>query len=284
MTKNTDEREESPYTMREEDDISYMPKEWRDSLEAASVPAAEASAAPVPEAAVADEVAEPAVASAEVRQKPAEARVSNRDKVLDVVSTALSWIFVPLLTPVYAIILIFSVSSLAITSPLLTRFTVSSIIFGLNCILPMVLIFLFKKMGLVSDIALNRRRERALPYLVVIMCYVFSGQYLYSHGAPSWVTMFYAGGALTAVVNFTVNFRWKISAHAAAMGGVFYVLVRIANATPTDAAVACLIAWALLTGLLGGARIWLRRHTLLQVLAGFANGYLCVWLMSRIQY
>lgn len=281
--------------MREEDNISYMPKEWRESLGAAAQPADEGAAAataPAVEADMPASVAEgvedeqemPSEPSAAARRGAEEARVSRRDRTLDCISTALSWVFVPLLTPVYAIALIFTVSSLAITSPLRTRFAVSSIIFGFNCILPMLLIYLLKRLGMVSDIALNRRRERALPYIVVIMCYVLSGYYLYSHGAPSWVTMFYAGGALTAVVNFTVNFRWKISAHAAAMGGVFYVLVRIANAAPTDAAVACLIAWALLTGLLGGARIWLRRHTLLQVLAGFANGYLCVWLMSCIQY
>lgn len=277
--------------MREEDDMSYMPKEWRESLGADAKPADEA-AAPAAEAdmpasmaeAVADKPEMPAEPSAALQKSAEETRTSSRDRALDCISTALSWIFVPLLTPVYAIILIFTVSSLAITTPHLARFTVSSVIFGFNCILPMLLIYLLKRLGLVSDIALNRRRERALPYLVVIMCYTLSGHYLYSHGAPSWVTMFYAGGALTAVINLTVNFRWKISAHAAAMGGVFYVLVRIANATDTDAAVACLIAWALLTGLLGGARIWLRRHTLLQVLAGFANGYLCVWLMSRIQY
>ncbi len=267
--------------MREEDDMSYMPKEWRESVEAASRPSADAVAAPpVPEAG-APEAAEPPAGE---RKTAVAAEASGLVKSLDCVSTALSWLFVPLLTPVYAIVLIFSVSSLSITSQPMTRIAVTSIIFGLNCILPMALIYLLKRLGMVSDIALNRRRERALPYLVVIMCYILSAYYLYSHSAPSWVTMFYAGGALTAVVNFTVNFRWKISAHAAAMGGVFYVLVRIAHATPTDAAVACLIAWALLTGLLGGARIWLRRHTLLQVLAGFANGYLWVWLMSRIQY
>ncbi len=276
--------EKSPrYEMREEDDISYMPKEWRESLEAAPASAAEAPAVPVTET-VEPKAEEPAETPAEVPQKAEVSRVSSRDRMLDCISMVLSWVFVPLLTPVYAIVLIFTVSSLSIASQPETRVVASSVIFGFNCILPMLLIYLLKRLGMVSDIALNRRRERALPYIVVIMCYMLSGHYLYSHGAPSWVTMFYAGGALTAVVNFTVNFRWKISAHAAAMGGVFYVLVRIANATPTDAAVACLIAWALLTGLLGGARIWLRRHTLLQVLAGFANGYLCVWLMSRIQY
>ncbi len=43
------------------------------------------------------------------------------------------------------------------------------------------------------------------------------------------------------------------------------------------------IVGAIITaGLLGSARIWLGRHTLMQVLAGSAVGFLSVWTLSLI--
>lgn len=38
----------------------------------------------------------------------------------------------------------------------------------------------------------------------------------------------------------------------------------------------------IMAGLLGSARVWLGRHTLLQVLAGTAVGFLSVWSLSLL--
>ena len=97
-----------------------------------------------------------------------------------------------------------------------------------------------------------------------------------------WMTMFFCGGAIAGAINLIINFKWKISAHAAGMAGVAAILLRMAHELPDTANITWLVIWLILTGILGASRIWLRRHTLSQVLAGYLNGFLCVWLMTMI--
>ena len=38
----------------------------------------------------------------------------------------------------------------------------------------------------------------------------------------------------------------------------------------------------ILAGMLGTSRIYMNRHTFWQVVAGFANGYICVYTLSKL--
>lgn len=194
----------------------------------------------------------------------------------------ISWILVPLLMPVYGIILIFSLSILKL-APFATKLTFTMIIFGINFIVPMLLVLLLKKLGLIQDVGLNGRKERLIPYIITMACLGASAYFLHFKGAPTWVAMFYAGGALAAFINFLVNFRWKISAHAAGIAGVVAMLIQIMKeGLPVGGLTWWIVGAILLAGLLGSARIWLGRHTLLQVLAGTFVGFISVWALSLI--
>lgn len=194
----------------------------------------------------------------------------------------ISWIFVPLLMPVYGIILIFSLSFLAF-APFTTKLVFSLIVFGANFIVPMLLVLLLKKIGVISDIGLNGRKERLVPYIITIVCLGGTGWFLYMKMAPLWVAMFYVGGALAALINLLINFRWKISAHAAGIAGLVAMLIQVMKEGAATPGMTWWIAGSiLLTGMLGSARIWLGRHTLMQVLAGTAVGFLSVWTLSLI--
>ncbi|MDE6548621.1 MAG: hypothetical protein K2L22_06460 [Muribaculaceae bacterium] len=194
----------------------------------------------------------------------------------------LSWVFVPLLMPVYGIILIFSLSFLSY-APFHTKLVFTLIVFGANFVVPMLLVLLLKKLGMIQDIGLNGRSERLIPYIITIVCLAGTGLFLYLKMAPLWVAMFYAGGALAVVINLIVNFRWKISAHAAGIAGLVAMLIQVIKEGPSSEGMIWWIVGAIITaGLLGSARIWLGRHTLLQVLAGSAVGFLSVWSLSLI--
>ncbi len=197
-------------------------------------------------------------------------------------ANVISWVFVPLLMPVYGIILIFSLSFLSY-APFSTKLTFTLIVFGANFLVPMLLVLLLKKMGIIDDIGLNGRRERLIPYIITIVCLSGTGIFLYLKMAPLWVAMFYAGGALAGLINLIVNFRWKISAHAAGIAGVVAMLIQVIKEGPSADGMVWWIVGAIITaGLLGSARIWLGRHTLMQVLAGSAVGFLSVWTLSLI--
>lgn len=194
----------------------------------------------------------------------------------------ISWVFVPLLMPVYGIMLIFSLSFLSY-APFHTKLVFTLIVFGANFIVPMLLVLLLKKLGMIDDIGLNGRRERLIPYIITVVCLAGTGLFLYLKMAPLWVAMFYAGGALAGIINLIVNFRWKISAHAAGIAGLVAMLIQVIKEGPSSEGMIWWIVGTILTaGLLGSARIWLGRHTLLQVLAGTAVGFLSVWSLSLI--
>lgn len=204
------------------------------------------------------------------------------ERVITLCSNLISWIFVPLLMPVYGIMLIFSLSFLAY-APFHTKLVFTLIVFAANFLIPMLLVLLLKKMRIIDDIGLNGRKERLIPYIITIICLGGTGLFLYIKMAPLWVSMFYAGGALAALINLIVNFRWKISAHAAGMAGVVAMLIQVIKEGPSSEGMEWWIVGAIImAGLLGSARIWLGRHTLMQVLAGSAVGFLSVWTLSLL--
>lgn len=198
-------------------------------------------------------------------------------------SNILSWVLVPLLMPVYGVILAFSLSLLSFTG-LGTRVVFTLIVACFNLVIPAVIVLLLKKFGIVHDVGLNGRKERLIPYLICILCLGGTAIFMACKGAPMWLVMFFAGGAVAGLVEVVVNFWWKISVHAAGIAGIVALLLRIMlDGYPTPAVVTWIMVTVGLAGLLGAARIWLGRHTVAQVFAGYLVGFLSVFLMTMIK-
>lgn len=208
--------------------------------------------------------------------------LNGTEKAIDLFSHFISWIFVPLIMPVFGILFIFRLSVLDVI-PAGMQTAVTFVIAGINFFAPMLLIFLLKVMGVIDDVALNGRKERLIPYVITALCYGASAWFVASRGAPVWVAMFFTGGAVAAVINLMINLRWKISAHAAAIAGLVALLIRLQRDVAVEPQ---LFVWLLITvgcaGLLGSARIWLDRHTVWQVLAGYLVGFCSVFFMMYI--
>lgn len=208
---------------------------------------------------------------------------TETERAIDGIATILSWVLVPLLMPVYGILLAFGLSILTYT-PFPTKVIFTATIFGINVFVPALLVMLLKKAGVVQDLGLNGQKERLIPYIITILCMAGTGIFLWMKLAPSWLVMFYLGGAAAGLINMVVNFRWKISAHSAAIAGIVALLVRIMhNGVPMDGVLTWLMISIGAGGLLGSARVWLGRHTVMQVLSGFAVGFCCVFFLTMIK-
>ncbi|MCH5231562.1 MAG: phosphatase PAP2 family protein [Muribaculaceae bacterium] len=205
------------------------------------------------------------------------------EKLADSVSQFLSWALLPLLMPVFGILFIFRLSILDVV-PANMQTAVTFVIAGINLFAPMLLIFLLKLVGLVQDPGLNGQKERTIPYIITALCYGASAWFVASRGAPVWVAMFFCGGVVASLINFAINFKWKISAHAAAIAGIVALLIRLQRDVAVEPK---LFVWLLITvgaaGLLGSARVWMRRHTVWQVLAGYLVGFCSVFFMMYIR-
>ena len=191
------------------------------------------------------------------------------NKIIAGLSRFVSSILSPLIMPTYGAILVLWTTILC-ALPSGTRVTAVIVFMGITCVLPMMAIGVLHHFGIISDKRLNKAKERHIPYIVSIVCYMAAVFYLDHIHAPLWFTMFAVGGLATLIITAAVNYRWKISAHMGGIGGVvalgafdlFWLL--------------CITI--LMAGLLGTARLILKCHTLMQVLAGFANGFLCVYI------
>lgn len=204
------------------------------------------------------------------------------EQLVDNLSTAVSWLMSPLLMPVYGIVLVFMLTLYSYV-PMGVKLGFTLIVAGVTIILPMLTVLLLKHLGMVSEIGLNNQKERTLPYLITILCMGGTGVFLAIKGFPLWVVMFYAGGALAGLIEAIINNWWKISAHAAGVAGLVAMLVRMSHTPMVNPDVLTwLIVAVACAGLTGSARLWLGRHTLGQVLAGYAVGFCSVYFLTMI--
>ena len=203
------------------------------------------------------------------------------NKIIAGVSRFLSNVFTPLMMPTYGVFIALWVSVLCLL-PYGTRVSALLMCMGITCILPLIFISVLRHFKLVKDLHVEVREQRLYPYLFTTFCYVVAAYYLYYRHSPQWLVMFMVGSAVTVLVMALINLKWKISAHMAGIGGIIALIYQI----HVQGLSAMELMWLLcltiiLAGLLGSARITLRRHDILQVLAGVLVGFLCTSLTMR---
>lgn len=159
--------------------------------------------------------------------------------------------------------------------------SIISVTFIITCIVPALGVLILYKSGYVSDPGLNRQDDRFVPYLITLLCYAGQVVYLEYIGAPQWMYMFMVGASVAVIISTVVNFWWKISGHMAGIGGLTGLVLRmsVSHIAIYDM-FPYVIAALMLSGILGSCRIALRCHTPSQVLAGWINGFVWVFLLA----
>lgn len=213
--------------------------------------------------------------------EPQEPR-STAVKIADLCANILSWLMVPLMMPVYGLLLIFGLTILTL-APGLMKLSFIGVVAGINLIMPILLFVLLKRLGFIDDLGLNGRKERLIPYIITIVGYLLTAWFMTGKGAPLWMSLFFYGGAVAAAINLVINMWWKISAHAAGVAGLIALLLHISHQGMVSPQI---FIWLILSiavaGLLGTARVWLERHTVWQVLAGYTVGFCSVFFLMTI--
>lgn len=191
-------------------------------------------------------------------------------------------IFNPYLIPAYVTLLLFEVSVLSVAAPSAAPgYALTA--FGATCIVPVLVLVLLRRFGIISSYSMLERRERVIPYIVQILALGGLTLLMKIQGAPLWLWLIYCGATVTALVNFLINFKFKISNHAAAIAAVVATLVVIQRVGVPQVSLAW---WAvgtlIVAGVSGSIAIFTGKHTLWEVLAGYATGFLGITLMELI--
>lgn len=200
-------------------------------------------------------------------------------------SALISWVFHPLFLLSYAMIL------LMLIDPYL--FGIQHFSEGIKFILPVFVstviipafaIVMMKQLGMIKSIELGDKMDRTGPFIVTGIFYLWLFKNLYTNNTlPDLITCFTLGSTITLFACFIINIITKISIHAAAIAG-FSVMVAILCVEYFNAGRALelgqlviplplvLFGSLILAGLVGTARLYLKAHSLSQVLSGYLIG------------
>lgn len=187
--------------------------------------------------------------------------------------TLITYIFQPLLIPTYCIILLLQIDPF-VSLPLTYKLLAIGGTIICTLILPAIPILVMIRKGQIKDIFISNRRERTIPYLASIFAYIVWLFYLSNIQFPPTLVIVAGGSLLSIAGMILINFKWKISAHTAGMGGLVGSIVAVsylATILPTLLIVLSIV----LSGLVAISRIELKAHTPKQIAGGFVWGFLC---------
>jgi membrane-associated phospholipid phosphatase len=189
----------------------------------------------------------------------------------------ISAVFQPFLVPTYAVIWLMTVIPFV---DFTAKYKIVAIGFTalFTGVFPLMPIFVLMKQGVVSDINISDKNERTMPYLFAFLAYILWWISLWhTLRLPMFISAVGLSGAIALIITMFINLKWKISAHLCTMGGVFAFITGISFRLAINPILLIIILLAV-TSLLALSRIELKQHTLTQVLAGFALGFVCTIL------
>mgnify|MGYP004555319205 CR=1 FL=1 len=194
----------------------------------------------------------------------------------------ISAIFSPLLIPTYAVAVAMWITPLN-TTPENVRFIACMFVLFITGGIPMAMLLTLLRLGRITDIDISDRRQRTLPTLLISLCYVAAGIYMWRISAPWWMIMFFAAAFVVAMVCIVISRRWKVSCHSTAIGGVLGMVIWLVLSGLTDIdPMPWVTGMVIMAGIVGTARVILGAHDTMQVLAGWILGAVITYFILCI--
>lgn len=182
-----------------------------------------------------------------------------------------SGIFNPFIIPFAAFLILFLFTYLRIM-PFQYKLIVLGIVYCFTILMPVITIYLFKRINKWSSEDMTERKNLFIPYLLTIIAYIFCLILMYRLHIPPYMSGIILGSIIAMFIGIVINLKWKISGHMIGIGGVVGGLVSFGFIFSYNP-VWWLCGFILIAGILGTSRIILARHTLGQIVTGFLLGF-----------
>lgn len=189
----------------------------------------------------------------------------------------ITYVFQPLLMPTYAMILLMQLPVFQILG---LQYQLIAIIGTalFTAIFPALPILMMVRKGQIKDIFISNREERTMPYLFSMLAYFFWILFLWrTLQFPAEFTSLAIGTVISLILMVFINFKWKISAHTAGMGGFLGCVIGVSYSVGINP-LWLIILSLVVSGLVAISRIYLKAHTLSQTIGGFCLGVCSVLL------
>jgi hypothetical protein len=207
---------------------------------------------------------------------------------MKIVSQVVSWLFLPLFTPVYALLIVLYFQSLPKTfqlwdslyhypPELKISFIYLFLIF--TAVAPGLSLVMLKVNKTISSLSLDNREERAVPIgIMVFYCLVLFGVMAYQEGhMPTILKAMAIGGAISAIFALWITKSYKISLHGLGVGSLtgflfsYYLQMEFFY-------IELLYLSIFIGALVLSARFYLEKHSLPQLFLGYLLGFGCQFL------
>jgi hypothetical protein len=191
--------------------------------------------------------------------------------MLKLIAKALSIIFHPIVLPTLGVFVTFKSSFYLGMLDQQEQNALYLIVFVSTFVLPMIMISLFLLRKVIKSLEMTETQERFVPFLVTAIFYFFSYITLFKLNAPGFIAAYILGAFIIVFLISFITIKWKISAHAAGLGGLIGMMLALANLY--YASTIYFFAQALIiAGLVATSRLILEEHNLKQISAGFFMG------------
>lgn len=131
---------------------------------------------------------------------------------------------------------------------------------------PIILVVILRLFNLIGDIHIGRQSQRTLPFLLCILSFSLGTLVMWHSFGWHLLTALLGCYAINTLSVMLINFKWKISVHATGIGGpvAAFCLAVGWSVLPIMLVLLALVCWA---------RVYLKAHSIGQVLAGSCLGF-----------
>lgn len=187
------------------------------------------------------------------------------------IAKVLSIIFHPVLLPTLGLLLLLNSGFYFTMLSWEAKRFVLLVVFFSTCILPLLSVAIMA-LNPRFNIMMPDSRDRIMPLLSSSVFYYLGFILLNKARAFPEFKLFLLASVLVITVLLIVSFKWKISNHMAAIGGLAGTLFALSFRSGINPVYSIMIV-VLISGLVGTARLILQKHTITQLIAGYGLGF-----------
>ena len=190
------------------------------------------------------------------------------------IAKTLSVLFHPIVYPTYGFLLLFFFDGLFVVriNPQ-AKLYVLAVVFLNTFLLPIALLLIFKKRGIIRSLKLENRAERFYPLFISLLFYATTWYLIDRLPLPSLYSYILAISTTLMVLAMGINFFFKISLHSMGAAAFSSALLAVGYLYNLQLMLTVSILF-LLAGLIASSRLVLNTHKPSQVYVGLVLGFL----------
>ena len=183
----------------------------------------------------------------------------------------LSLLLHPVWMPTLALIIAFSIDPhLTFAFSYKGQWVIIGMVFIMTALFPVSSMFMLWRSGVVSELAMPRRSERIVPYILTLIYFCMAYYLLRRTPNHPFTLALFSGIILSLTADLLITLRWKVSIHMTGIGGIIGMVLGLMLIHGARAPFLPLLL--VLAGALGTARLLVSDHTPAQIYVGAVIG------------